>query len=143
MTQVFFHYVLSNLTRIVALRKKNLVKRGGKRASQMSRLFFSCFLMCIYAQLNAQNVYWGLAHGETGPTRSNADIDWIPQTADDWDESIRMVNNKFQDGDGNGLIDTFDLEALYQNFDSTHIYIIKDSVTEENYFWLAWHCIYI
>jgi len=28
------------------------------------------------------------------------------------------------------------LEALYQNFDSTHTYIIKDSITEQNYVWL-------
>ena len=78
-------------------------------------------------------LYWGLAHGQTGTTRPNADIEWTPQPATDWDESIRLVNNKFQDGNGDGLIDTFDLEALYQNFDSTHIYIIKDNDTVENF----------
>lgn len=119
------------------------------------RLLSLLFFTCIYMQANAQNepvlpgdfnmdglvsihdaLYWGLAHGQTGPTRPNANIDWVTQTADDWDESIRVVNNKFQDGDGNGLIDTFDLQVLYQNFDSTHSYIIKDSIDEENYVWL-------
>jgi len=81
------------------------------------RLLSLFFFMCIYVQGNAQNepvlpgdfnmdglvsihdaLYWGLAHGQTGPTRPNADIDWTPQAADDWDESIRLVNNKFQEG---------------------------------------------
>jgi len=114
------------------------------------------FFVCISINLNAQNepvlpgdfnmdgvvsihdaLYWGLAHGETGPTRNAATTNWTPQPTDDWDESIRQVNNKFQDGDGNGLIDTFDLEALHQNFDSTHTHIIKDGADAQNSIWLV------
>ncbi len=121
------------------------------------RLLFSLFFFVYIAvHLNAQNepvlpgdfnmdgvvsihdaLYWGLAHGETGPIRSTATTDWTSQMAEDWDESIRQVNNKFQDGDGNGVIDTFDLVALHQNFDSTHTYIIKDSSDAHNSIWLV------
>ena len=44
MTQLFFLYVLLNLTRIVGLRKENLVKHIRKRAIQTGRLFSSCSL---------------------------------------------------------------------------------------------------
>ncbi len=117
----------------------------------------SLFFVCLFIiQANAQNepvlpgdfnmdgtvtihdaLYWGLAHDQTGPTRPSATINWTPQNADDWDESIRQVNNKFQDGDGNGVIDTFDLEALHQNFDSTHQYIIKDGTDAPTSIWLV------
>lgn len=65
-------------------------------------------------------LFWGLAHGNTGPVRNNATTDWTPQPADDWSESVSLVNNKYQDGDGNGLIDTFDLDVFYLNYDETH-----------------------
>jgi len=65
-------------------------------------------------------LFWGLAHGNTGPARNNATTDWTPQPADDWSESVSIVNNKYQDGDGNGLIDTFDLDVFYLNYDKTH-----------------------
>ncbi len=116
----------------------------------------SLFFVCLYISVNAQNepllpgdfnmdgivsihdaLYWGLAHGETGPPRTAATINWTPQPTDDWDESIRQVNNKFQDGDGNGLIDTFDLEALHQNFDSTHMYVIKDGTDRQSALWIV------
>jgi len=117
----------------------------------------SLFFVCLLIKANAQNepvhpgdfnmdgvvtihdaLYWGLAQGETGLTRANATINWTPQPANDWDESIRQVNNKFQDADGNGVIDTFDLEVLHQNFDSTHIYVIKDGTDRQSSLWVEY-----
>lgn len=86
----------------------------------------------------ADALYWGLAHGETGPARNNATTDWTAQSADDWTESINLVNNKYQDGDGNGLIDTFDLQALYMNYDNTHIDTIKGMFDRTNGVWLTY-----
>jgi len=45
MTPLFFFCDLPNLTHIAELCKGNLVKRRGKRASQMGRLFFFCSLI--------------------------------------------------------------------------------------------------
>lgn len=82
----------------------------------------------------ADALYWGLAHGKTGPARSNATTNWTAQPADDWNESVQLVNNKYQDGDGNGIIDTLDLQALYTNYDSMHIDTIKGMVSSDNDF---------
>jgi len=84
-------------------------------------------------------LYWGLAHGEAGPARLNATTDWTPQVADDWDESINTVNNKYQDADGNGLIDTFDLEALHLNYDLTHTNTIKGNIEAKKHFWMSYY----
>ncbi len=84
----------------------------------------------------ADALYWGLAHGKTGPVRTNATTDWTEQAADDWTESIQLVNNKYQDGNGNGIIDTLDLQALYANYDSIHIDTIKGMVSSDNDFWI-------
>jgi len=47
MTQLFFLYVISNLTRIAQLRKEDLEKHIGERVIQMGRLFFSSSLILM------------------------------------------------------------------------------------------------
>ncbi len=65
-------------------------------------------------------LYWSLAEGETGPARPNASLNWTAQNCPDWAIQVNGINSKHQDGDGNGLIDSDDLLALIQNYDSTH-----------------------
>jgi len=116
-------------------------------------LLLICFAIQVYAQtpeceavvypgdFNKDGIvsvhdalYWGVMYGTTGPQRPNATNDWTPQVAPDWSGSINQINNKNQDGNGNGLIDTLDLQALYQNYDSTHTCIVKNESTAADVF---------
>jgi len=65
-------------------------------------------------------LYWGLAVGNTGPLRPNASLDWFPQPCPEWGEFVNGVNNKHQDGNGDGTVDNQDLAALIQNYDTTY-----------------------
>ncbi len=72
-------------------------------------------------------LYWGLAHNNTGPPRENPwniyfDETWYPEEAADWTQDVAGLNNKHQDGDGNGIIDTDDFDILRLNFERTHIF---------------------
>ena len=64
-------------------------------------------------------LYWALAYGSTGPLRSNATTDWIPQPSPDWNDSVNDVNNKHQDANGDGIVDELDLEVISANFGMT------------------------
>lgn len=66
-------------------------------------------------------LYWGAAYGYTGPPRLDATTDWTPQyNAEDWDDSVDGINSKHQDANGDGIVDTLDLEALEINYDETY-----------------------
>lgn len=117
----------------------------------------SLLLMCLVVQSTAQVVecesivypgdfnkdgvvsvhdvlYWGVMYGTTGPDRPIATNDWTPQFCPDWTGTINNVNNKNQDGNGDGVIDTLDLQALYQNYDSTHTCIVNNQPISGNTF---------
>jgi len=61
-------------------------------------------------------LYWGLAYDYTGPARPNATTDWTPQPCPDWVDSVDEVNSKHQDANGDGIVDTLDLEVIEANF---------------------------
>ncbi len=65
-------------------------------------------------------LYWGAASGFTGATRPNASFAWSAQDCPDWSLSVNGINSKHQDGDGDGTVNTNDLNALIQNYGNTH-----------------------
>ncbi len=65
-------------------------------------------------------LYWAIAEGITGNVRPNATMDWTAQACPDWENEVNGINGKHQDGNGNGIIDNDDLQALVQNYDNTH-----------------------
>jgi len=73
-------------------------------------------------------LYWGVVYGETGTPRPGATLDWTPQAAEDWAGIINDVNYNNQDANGDGIVDTLDLTAIYENYDSTHTCIIKNQI---------------
>jgi len=120
-----------------------------QQISNIMKAIMSLLLTCFFIQTTIQSqpvypgdfnmdsrvnvrdvLYWGLAYGETGPARPNATLNWTPQPASNWKGSIRVVNNKYQDGNGDGLIDTFDLEAIELNYLLTHTDKIDDGPDE-------------
>ena len=62
----------------------------------------------------------GVAYNRFGPPREPAFPEWIPQENIPWPDALPVsgVNLGFVDADGNGLIDTFDIEAIALNYDS-------------------------
>jgi len=65
-------------------------------------------------------LYWGLAHGNTGPVRPNASTTWVGQDCSDWTQDVQSINGKHQDGNGNGTVNDTDQQALLDNFGKTH-----------------------
>ena len=80
----------------------------------------------------------GIAYGQEGFPRPGATFDWIPQLLpNQWPENLPIsnVNLGFCDSDGNGFIDSIDIDAIAFNFDSIQAasdppplpYIIQDT----------------
>lgn len=65
-------------------------------------------------------LYWGVAHGYKGPDRPNSTTDWTPQNSPNWDNSVNGINSKHQDANGDGVVDTFDLDVLKNNYGETY-----------------------
>lgn len=65
-------------------------------------------------------LYWGLAEGTTGITRTNPTNNWQGQSCPDWSNEVLGVNNKHQDADGNGIIDAADFVVFENNLGSTY-----------------------
>ena len=66
-------------------------------------------------------LYWGMDYKKTGPPRANASTDWVPQAATDWDYTgPGNVNDKHSDANGDGIVDTLDLDVLFLNYGKTH-----------------------
>lgn len=63
-------------------------------------------------------LFCGHAYNNTGALRPNATVNWTPQPAGDWAASVRGINSKHQDCDGDGSIGDLDLAAIQANFDS-------------------------
>lgn len=64
----------------------------------------------------------GVAYGMEGFPRPDASLAWIPQFhPQQWPQNLPTsgVNLGFCDGDGNGFIDSLDIDAIALNFDST------------------------
>ena len=70
---------------------------------------------------NTDVLYWGLAKNNTGPQRPDApQIDWEAQSGQDWSTIVNTVNGKYQDSDGNGIVNSNDLSVIYSNYGNTH-----------------------
>ncbi len=78
---------------------------------------------------NLDFVYLGMAMGYTGPLRSNASLNWLPQPAGDWSTSyFSGVNHKHADTDGNGVVSLLDVAAIAQNYGLTHPFRLQPPV---------------
>ena len=62
-----------------------------------------------------------LNFGKTGPLRSNPTINWAPKGFTAWPDSLPVtgVNAAFSDTNGDGTVNTADLQAVELNYDST------------------------
>ncbi len=65
-------------------------------------------------------LYWALAEDEEGTVRPNASTNWVAQYGLDWFNQVNGVNGKFQDGDGNGIVNSTDLLSLVNNYGKRH-----------------------
>ncbi len=60
-----------------------------------------------------------LAYGDTGISRQNASLTWEGQDCQDWNTNnpvSSLPNYKHIDADGNGIIDSFDVRGIVQNY---------------------------
>ncbi len=63
----------------------------------------------------------GIGYGQTGAVRAGASLTWVAQPALPWLNNLASgVNLKHADCDGNGVIDSLDLNAITLNYGSTH-----------------------
>lgn len=63
----------------------------------------------------------GVAYGQNGPPRNPASPDWVPQLAELWPLilPVSQIDLAFVDSNGDGTIDSLDIEAIALNYDST------------------------
>lgn len=62
-----------------------------------------------------------LAYGDTGSVRSGANINWVGQVSLPWDGTIlNNIDKKHSDCNGDGLVDTADLNAVAANYSKIH-----------------------
>jgi hypothetical protein len=64
----------------------------------------------------------GVAYGQEGIPRPGATLDWQPQFHPvSWPQNLPVsgINLAFQDSDGNGFVDSLDIDAIALHFDST------------------------
>lgn len=64
-----------------------------------------------------------IAYGQTGPERFFPTLDWIPQETTPWEVGLPVtgIDLSFVDTDGNGRIDSLDLDAIALNYDTTQV----------------------
>ncbi len=64
----------------------------------------------------------GLAYGETGASRTAATTNWVGQYCADWTNYfLSGINHKHADCNGDGIVDTTDLDAVTINNGLTHL----------------------
>lgn len=62
-----------------------------------------------------------IAYNDTGALRSNANLNWVGQSCDSWNEVIlNNIDTKHTDCNGDGTTDTSDLVAVSMNYSKTH-----------------------
>ena len=68
----------------------------------------------------ADMLHWGLAYSFTGLPRPVMSIDWSAQAAELWADNAQGINSMHQDGNGDGVVDDLDIDALLENFGRVH-----------------------
>ncbi|HET6991977.1 MAG TPA: T9SS type A sorting domain-containing protein, partial [Bacteroidia bacterium] len=73
----------------------------------------------------------GIAYNQTGYTRPGANISYTSQNCYDWSAGafINLVNFNHADCDGNGIIDSTDVSAVYLNYGQSHVATIAPPPT--------------
>jgi Zn-dependent metalloprotease/PKD repeat protein len=70
---------------------------------------------------NYDLLHWGWASGHSGAVRPNASYTWQAQPCSDWANTQQDgTNYKHADGNGNGIIDNNDPQAIISNYGQTH-----------------------
>jgi len=64
----------------------------------------------------------GLNYGDVGFSRVDTTITWSAHTANDWTNPIvaGLTNHKYSDCNGNGIIDSVDVDAIIQNYGQSY-----------------------
>ena len=64
----------------------------------------------------------GIAYGSSGISRGGGTTNWVGQSATNWNQRFASgLDYKFADCDGNGQIDTNDVDVIYLNLGQTHL----------------------
>lgn len=75
-----------------------------------------------YVVDNVDPLYIAVALGSTGDPRPFASLTWIGQEAFQWGHAFANgIDHYHADCNGDGIVDTSDLQAVYQNFSQTHL----------------------
>ncbi|MCI4670121.1 MAG: T9SS type A sorting domain-containing protein [Bacteroidia bacterium] len=112
-----------------------VVVTDGFGATDSAKLVVHSLTECVYpgdangdgAANNLDLLSLGLAYGHSGFQRPNAHLNWIGQPSFSWQQSFSNgINFAHVDGDGNGVLDADDIEAI------THNYITPSFVSNTN-----------
>ncbi len=75
----------------------------------------------------ADFIYYGLAHGSTGPVRPGGNSNWTPQNIAPWSQTFpNGVNYAFADIDGDGEVENSDQSKFEDNWGKVHGTITPD-----------------
>jgi len=65
---------------------------------------------------NDDVVFYGIAEGNTGPGRDSNSPDWTGKLCQDWSNDVNGVNGKHQDANGDGMVNSQDLNIILDNY---------------------------
>ncbi len=78
---------------------------------------------CNYDQVvnNHDFLNIGLAYGSSGPLRPGASLNWVAQPCPDWNYYFPAgINFKHSDCNGSGMVDSSDVQGIFQNYSLVH-----------------------
>ncbi|MEX0813681.1 MAG: T9SS type A sorting domain-containing protein [Chitinophagales bacterium] len=78
----------------------------------------------------------GIAYGTSDATRPNASTNWEGQPMQDWSQNFSIIGNNYKHADcnGDGIVDSFDLQSITNNYGLQHF---KQSQTSLNAYPIA------
>ncbi len=113
-------------------------------SSATASTFVSAFGACVWpgdfdhnGLVNYEDIFtYGFAKGKTGFSRQNSSSAWAAQACQDWSSSsFANINDKYSDGNGDGVINTLDLQSIVQAYGESHtqgnsvVYPINNNVS--------------
>ncbi len=81
---------------------------------------------------NVDVLYWGVAHGKTGPARTTISSNWLAHPVSglwNWAFPLEGLNFLYADCNGNGNVDLQDAEAIKNNYGKTHGSVRADQLS--------------